>query len=457
MKLAVHSLFLKIFLWFWATVIATGIALILTFILVPRSTPSQWHTALVESARNPGLVAVELAERDGIPTASAYIERMERDTHLQSCLFDLSGVAIAGDYCESFKDLTTRATISRAPEFRLRYGIARIALVVKGRSGRQYIYATELPEGPRFLFGTNRTAILREWAVALLVSGFICYLLTRYITMPILSLREASQRLASGDLSTRAAAATVRRHDELGDLVLDFNAMASRIEELVSLQRQLISDVSHELRSPLARLNVALDLGRKRKGDDSAFDHMERDLGLLNDLIERLLTVARLDTTAAPVAMEPLDLTELVEHVVHDANFETHDQLDRIRFIAKEEILIRGNEALLHSAVENIVRNAICYGGPDGPVEITLERHPLDASSVRLTVRDYGPGVPEPELVKLFQPFYRVTDARDRQSGGTGLGLAIADRVIRIHGGTIRAENAEPHGLRIEIVLPALR
>jgi two-component system sensor histidine kinase CpxA len=233
--------------------------------------------------------------------------------------------------------------------------------------------------------------------------------------------------------------------------------MASRIEELVSLQRQLISDVSHELRSPLARLNVALDLGRKRKGDDSAFDHMERDLGLLNDLIERLLTVARLDTTAAPVAMEPLDLTELVEHVVHDANFETHDQLDRIRFIAKEEILIRGNEALLHSAVENIVRNAICYGGPDGPVEITLERHPLDASSVRLTVRDYGPGVPEPELVKLFQPFYRVTDARDRQSGGTGLGLAIADRVIRIHGGTIRAENAEPHGLRIEIVLPALR
>ncbi len=457
MKLAVHSLFLKIFLWFWATLIATAIALILTFILVPRSAPLQWRMALVESARNPGMVTVEMVERDGIPAASAYITRMDHETQLQACLFDLSGEAIVGNNCESFRNIASRAAASRAPEFTMRYGIARIALPVKGMSRNEYIYATELPEGPRFLFGTNRTAVLRGWAVALLVSGFICYLLTSYITRPILHLRGVSQQLAAGDLSTRASAAIERRQDELGDLVRDFNAMAGHIEGLVSRQRQLISDVSHELRSPLARLNVALDLGRKHKGDDSAFDHMERDLSLLNELIERLLTVARLDTTATPVAMKPLDLTELVEHVVHDASFETHDQLDRLRFNAQEQILIRGNAALLHSAIENIVRNAICYGGLDGPVEIRLERHGQDASSVRLTVRDYGPGVPEPELINIFQPFYRVTDARDRQSGGTGLGLAIADRVIRIHRGTIRADNAEPHGLRIEIVLPALR
>jgi two-component system sensor histidine kinase CpxA len=456
MKFAVHSLFLKIFLWFWATIIATAIALILTFILVPRSAPLQWRMALIESARNPGMVAVEMVERDGIPAASAYINRMGRETQLPACLFDLSGEAIVGRNCESFRSIATRAAISRAPEFSMRYGIARIALPVKGMSRNEYIYATELPEGPRFLFSTNRPAVLRGWGVAFLVSGFVCYLLTRYITKPILHLRGVSQQLAAGDLTTRAAAAIERRQDELGDLVRDFNAMAGHIEELVSRQRQLISDVSHELRSPLTRLNVALDLGRKRKGDDSAFDHMERDLSLLNDLIERLLTVARLDTTAAPVTMKPLDLTDLVEQIVRDADFELHDKGGHVRFKVQEQILVQGNAELLHSAVENIVRNAICYGGLDAPIQITLERHGQDASSAHLTVRDCGPGVPESELNNIFQPFYRVTDARDRQSGGTGLGLAIADRVIRIHRGTIRAENAGPHGLRIEIVLPAL-
>ena len=456
MKLAVHSLFLKIFLWFWATIIATAIALILTFILVPRSAPLQWRMALVESARNPGMVAVEMVERDGIPAASAYINRMGRETRLSACLFDLSGVAIVGKNCESFRSMATRAAISRAPEFSMRYGMARMALLVKGMSRNEYIYATELPEGPRFLFGTNRTAVLRGWGVALLVSGFICYLLTRYITKPILHLRGVSQQLAAGDLSTRAAPDIERRHDELGDLVRDFNAMASQIEELVSRQRQLISDVSHELRSPLARLNVALDLGRERKGNDSAFDHMEQDLSLLNDLIERLLIVARLDSTTAPVAMKPLNMTELVEQIARDADFESQDRGGRVRFTAQEQVLAQGNVELLHSAVENVVRNAIRYGGLDGPVDVTLERNSRDASRARLTVRDYGPGVPDSELANIFQPFYRVTDARDRQSGGTGLGLAIADRVVRIHGGTIRAENAEPHGLRVEIVLPCV-
>jgi two-component system sensor histidine kinase CpxA len=294
---------------------------------------------------------------------------------------------------------------------------------------------------------------VRQWGVALLVSGFICYLLTLYITTPILHLRGLSQKLAAGDLSTRAVE---RRHDELGDLVRDFNAMAGQIEELVSRQRQLISDISHELRSPLARLNVALDLGRERKGNDSAFDHMERDLSLLNDLIERLLTVARLDSTAAPIAMMPLNMTELVEQIARDADFEAHDQGGRVRFTAQEQIFVQGNAELLHGAVENIVRNAISYGGLDGPVDVTLERDAHDALSARLIVRDCGPGVPEAELVKIFQPFYRATEARDRQSGGTGLGLAIADRVVRIHGGTIQAENVEPHGLRVEIVLPCL-
>jgi two-component system sensor histidine kinase CpxA len=246
-----------------------------------------------------------------------------------------------------------------------------------------------------------------------------------------------------------------RRQDELGDLVRDFDAMASRIEELVSRQRQLISDVSHELRSPLARLYVALDLGRERKGNDPAFDHMEKDIGLLSEMIGRLLTVARLDTSSQPVPMTSVDLTEIVSQIVRDAAFESRERNGGVELTAPEQFFVQGDAKLLQSAIENLVRNAIRYTEPGTPVEVLLQsERRLNASFVRLTVRDYGPGVPESELVNIFQPFYRVSDARDRQSGGAGLGLAIAERVIRVHGGTIRAENVAPRGLRVEALLP---
>ena len=452
-----RSLFLKIFLWFWATVIATGVALILTFILEPRSVPSRWHATLQDTARYSGAIAVEEAERGGAPAASAYLERIERETSLRACLFDSAGGLIAGGDCESFQDVASHVTVSSPSTFSMRYGIARVALALRGSSGREYIFATELPAGPRAALGINRASIALKWGIALLVSGFICYLLTRYLTTPILRLRAASQQLAAGDLSTRAAAAIERRHDELGDLVRDFDAMACRIEELVSRQRQLISDVSHELRSPLARLFVALDLGRERKGNDPAFDHMEKDLGLLNEMIGRLLDVARLDTSAPPVPMMPVDLAEIVSQVVRDADFESHERNGSVKLTAYEQSFVQGNAKLLQSAIENVVRNAIGYTEPGTPVEILLQsERGSSASFARLTVRDYGPGVPESELVNIFQPFYRVSDARDRQSGGAGLGLAIADRVIRLHGGTIRAENAARRGLQVEILLPRL-
>jgi two-component system, OmpR family, sensor histidine kinase CpxA len=275
-------------------------------------------------------------------------------------------------------------------------------------------------------------------------------------------LREASRRLAAGDLSARAAPAIQLRHDELVDLVYDFNTMASRIEELVSRQRQLISDVSHELRSPLARLSVALDLGRERKGNDPAFDHMEQDLELLNEMIGRLLTLARLDSSDAPLPMASVDLNELVSQIVSNADFESRNRDCRVAFAARGQFLVRGNIELLGSAIENVIRNAIRYTASGTTIEVTIDGEkrsdastPKSESCVCLTIRDYGPGVSESELVSILQPFYRAAEARDRQSGGVGLGLAIADRVIRIHGGSIRARNVEPRGLQFEVHLPA--
>ena len=203
-------------------------------------------------------------------------------------------------------------------------------------------------------------------------SGFICYLLTRYLTAPILRLREASQHLAQGDLSTRATAGMERRRDELGLLVQDFNAMAERIEELVSRQRQLIYDISHELRSPLARLNVALDLARGRKGDDPAFDHMEQDLERLNEMIGRLLTVARLDSSAIPVAMSQVDLTELISQIARSADLELRKNDAAVQLNLQGQLFVQGNSELLHSAIENVVRNAIRYTGIGNPVEVSV-------------------------------------------------------------------------------------
>ena len=200
MKLTMRSLFLKIFLWFWATVIVTGIALVLTFIFEPRSVPSQWHTTLMETARSSGAVAVNEAERGGDPAAAAYIARMEGETHLRTCLFDLAGGLIAGSDCGSFQSMTSHVTAAKPSNFSMRYGIARVAMRLKGSNGHEYIFATELPAGPRAALGINRTAIALQWGVALLVSGFICYLLTRYLTAPILRLRAASQELAAGSM-----------------------------------------------------------------------------------------------------------------------------------------------------------------------------------------------------------------------------------------------------------------
>jgi two-component system sensor histidine kinase CpxA len=453
MKFTLQSLFLKIFFWFWATAIVTGIALVITFIFGPGRVPSRWHSSLTDTARSSGMIALGELERGGVPAASSYISRYERDTRLRACIFDMNGNPLAGRGCETFAGIGTRATMLRSPQFGVKYGLVRVALVLPGSGGHDYLFATELPAGPRAAFGMDAAAVALRLVVALSVSGFICYLLTIYLTGPILRLREAAQELAQGKLSTRAATTIGRRGDELGALARDFNTMAERVEELISRQRQLIFDVSHELRSPLARLNVALDLAKSGKAGNLPFDHMESDLVRLNEMIGRLLTIARLDTVAMQVEMTCVNLTELLAQIVDDAGFEAQQRDVVVTFAALEQHHVRGNADLLHSAVENVVRNAIRYTAVGTSVEISLKLE--DKSQVLLRIRDHGKGVPENDLGRIFQAFYRVAEARDRESGGVGLGLAIADRVIRIHGGTIVARNVQPTGLEILIQIPA--
>ena len=244
------------------------------------------------------------------------------------------------------------------------------------------------------------------------------------------------------------------RRDEIGELVRDFNFMADRVEELVTSQRQLISDISHELRSPLTRVNATLGLVRQRIGPNPMFDRMERDTERLNEMIGRILTVARLDMTATKQEMQRTELKALVSDIVADVQWEAGERNSRVDLISDGECYLKANPDLVRSAVEDVIRNAIRYTKPGTTVEVRLEcRQGEKSDAATLRISDRGPGVPPTELANIFRPFYRVASARDRQSGGVGLGLAIADRVARAHGGSVHAENRVGGGLEVVLTL----
>jgi len=286
-----------------------------------------------------------------------------------------------------------------------------------------------------------------------LTAGIVCYGLARYLTAPVLRLREATHRLTQGDLSVRVGPTVGNRRDELAELGRDFDAMAERIETLLTAQQKLLSDVSHELRSPLARLNVALALARQRSGSDAfaALDRIESEAEQLNTLIGRVLSLARFESGAAEPERTRVDLSRLVEDIAADADFEARAKDCTVSVIAPVPCGVLGAESLLRSAIENVVRNAVRYTAKGTAVEVSLSCD----DDVVVTVRDHGPGVPEDQLEELFEPFYRIADSRDRGSGGTGLGLSITQRAVRVHGGSVKAMNAADGGLVVEIRLPS--
>jgi two-component system sensor histidine kinase CpxA len=295
-----------------------------------------------------------------------------------------------------------------------------------------------------------------QFIAVLLTAGIFCYFLARYLSSPVVKLRAATQQLAGGDLSARVGAATSRRRDELADLGRDFDVMAERIESLMASQQRLLHDISHELRSPLARLKIALELARQSDGQDAlwALDRIEREADRLNDLIGQLLTLARLENDQPKAGKEPVDLRELVDDIVFDANFEASNYNRAVKVIASQDCTIEGDEQLLRSAIENVVRNAVSYTAEGTTVEISLRRQDDDGGRVVINALDKGAGVPQAALAEIFRPFYRVEDARDRQSGGIGLGLSISRRAVQAHGGTVTASNAPDGGLLVVISLP---
>jgi len=289
----------------------------------------------------------------------------------------------------------------------------------------------------------------------LLVVLSLCLWFARHLTRPMTRIGAASQQLASGDLATRVGDVVGLRRDELGQLGRDFDAMAARIEALVTAQHRLLRDVSHELRSPLARLSIAVGLARRDAppATQVQLDRIEHETERLNGLIGQLLALARLDAGIDASRQTVFELSAVIDEIVADCDFEARATGRGVRIVALEACLVDGVPDLMRSAIENVVRNGIRHTPQGADVDIALRvRRKSTGDQAELCVRDYGGGVPDELLRRIFEPFFRgptaVGDAR------AGLGLAITSRAVQLHGGSTAATNAIGGGLAITMSIP---
>ncbi len=288
--------------------------------------------------------------------------------------------------------------------------------------------------------------------LAIVISGLICYLLSLYLTKPLRSLRMAATSIAKGKLNTRVGPFRGHGKDEIAELSNEFDRMAEELEGMVHAKERLLQDISHELRSPLARLNIAIELGKNKTQHlaDNEFARMELESQRLNALIGEILDFARLDKSTTALCLSKTNLSDLLCEIINDGNYEFQGRIVA-QHIDPCELMI--DARLIHRAIENIVRNALHYSPQDKQVVLSLHQDRVH-QRVIITVQDSGPGVPPDQLEKIFSPFYRVDTSRAKKTGGVGLGLAIAAKAVALHQGTITAENNSNGGLLVRVMLP---
>jgi len=353
---------------------------------------------------------------------------------------------------ENDAEILKRDAILRA--LRTRHGRMETE-TVQASDGRAYtiFLVDRIPPTTILAPGPDGTA-LRILAGAL-ISALVSFFLARSLTAPLEGLRTATRRIAAGDLDARVAETTPQRRDEFGQLGADFNQMAARLQSMQQASRRLLRDVSHELRSPLARLSVALEIARK-KGSEAIKPELDRialEGDRLESLVNDVLGLLRETSENSPKQDETLDISALLTELVEVVNYEVAEGKPGVQWRPAGEVLFHGDRELLWRTMENLLRNALRHTDADRGVRLSLEADVAN-QQLRIAVRDFGTGVPEPELEKIFEPFYRVQESRDRHSGGHGIGLAIAAAAVGRHGGVIKASNVSDGGLCVSICLP---
>ncbi|MEO8575022.1 MAG: ATP-binding protein [Pyrinomonadaceae bacterium] len=448
------NLFLKIFLWFLvASAVMVGVVMFLNWTVTTEPVVSRWQSSVRNQTTLYAATIEQIHGTQGEAGVREFLDRIRNvETVTQVNIVRADGKLWLSDTDDvsTYKNLIQDSLGSDAVELELSStDTALTARSFKLSNGDEYTLVIRWDRlRPVPFFGESQLRYIRYLAL-LLAALLVCYALARYLSSPIQKIRRATQKLAAGELGTRVGDGVGNRRDELAVLAKDFDVMAERIESLITSQKRLSRDVSHELRSPLARMNVALEIAKQKSNGEASplLDRIEAESNRLNEMISRLLTLSRLETGSQDFERSEIDLTALVEQTVSDADFEATAVGKSVRITHADICNIIGSDELVSSAVENVLRNAVRYTRNGSAVEVSLKS---ENGRATVSVRDHGGGVPEDELQNLFRPFYRVGEARDRSTGGTGLGLAIAEQAIKAHKGSMNAKNTGD-GLLVEM------
>ncbi len=455
-RVPVHRLFVKIFSWFWATaLVIIGIIFIGRRVMDLR--PIDPSTMYASVASMVATQAAQAYESDGPAGFTRFANNLAEGHKSQLFLLDefnkdVLSRPISRDALRLAKEAgkdqlvaTQSSLYERVAAYKFVAASGRPYTLVLQHTGMLNLTGILVSEGVPFLIGL------------LFVVTILCFWLAHHIATPIHGIQSAARRVAQGDLSARVPHAVSLRRDELAALAMDFDSMVERIEVLIRTQKNLLNSVSHELRSPLARLNVCLAMIRKHLPEEAvdACERMERDVARIDTLMGQLLTLSRLEAGLSSGERENVNFTLLVQEVVADGNFEAQSLGKSVSLEASSPIVLEKADSLaLRGACENIVRNAIHFTRPGTEVKVALGTSNLATDpQVLLTIRDEGPGVPRDALQNIFSPFFRI-NGPGRQQQGNGLGLAIALEAVRLHHGTIVASNLDPTGLEISLRLP---
>jgi two-component system sensor histidine kinase CpxA len=469
-----HRLHVKIFLWFWLGVlVVSGTLVSMTELSHSRAEDDRaWAEKYTPRLDMWARQESQILRREGPAALARYVDSFEMDPGVQNYIFDAERHEVLGrPLSPEVKRLLDAMDEWPAGQPRVDAAARIIAERVVDNRGASHVVVVDWPQPSllnRSLFeflspdirGERFSAAALGRILAVLgVAGVVCFVLARHIARPVDQLRLAARNIASQQLQTRVDGSVLERRDELADLGRDFDRMAERIEHLVTAQRRLLADVSHALRSPLARLNVALGLARQRNSQPSSehLDRIETEAERLNNLIGQLLTMARVDAGVDLERPVRFDLGSVVEEVTTDADYEARQRECVVNFRQSGDCVVDGSREMLRGAVENVVRNAVRHTTERSRVDVSLERRNGSAGlRAVIEVRDHGPGVPADAVETLFEPFNQVSVKGPSNPHRTGLGLAITRRTFEVHGGSATAANAADGGLVVTLQLPLL-
>lgn len=446
-----RSLFLRVFLTFWLASVLVVVSLAaVTALTNARPLSHRW---LMHSLDLYARTAIDTYEHGGEDRLIEYLSEIQGDSRISATLIQNGSNLTANRIPPGANELLLQARTEQQSQFSFRE--PWLGVVRQTQGGNVYFFVAQVR--PVRMFGNfvDPDKGLVRFALVFLISVTLCGLLARSITKPIRSLQRAAMDIAGGDLTARASPALADRSDELASLAHDFDRMAERVQLLLDQQKLLLRDISHELRSPLARLTVSAEL--VQRGDVAAAACMQCDIKVLEKMISDLLTLARIDASEKLSRREPVHIGRLVQQIVKDASFEGITDKKTVVQTGVFERYVLADTSLLHSCLENIVRNALKHTPGGGVVEVNIaDVHGEVFPLLAITTTDEGSGVPEYALEQIFDPFFRIPAQDSHKQGGSGLGLSISRRIAKLYAGKIVAQNQTGGGLQVRLSLPTV-